>query len=73
MKNKNTATKTESNLRQYEHWLAEPPRNEQREIWRMSPAELDNYIGSFLLNIRNADGSEYEQDTLTCYHRSFDS
>ena len=48
------------------------PRFETREINKIPPGELDNFVGSFLLSIRNADGSEYEPDTLTSYHRSID-
>lgn len=38
----------------------------------MQPGKLDNYLGSFLLSIRKADGSHHEPDTLTSYNRSID-
>lgn len=72
MKNKNTEKKTESCHRQFQRWLSQPPRNETRDIWIIPPTELDNYVGSFLLSIRKSDGSEYEPDSLTSYHRGID-
>ncbi|XP_056000117.1 uncharacterized protein KIAA1958-like [Ostrea edulis] len=72
MRNKNTVRKTESAMKQFTTWLKQEPRNETREVNKMNPSELDNYIGSFLLSIRKADGSDYEPDTLTSYHRSID-
>ncbi|XP_062619802.1 uncharacterized protein KIAA1958 homolog [Saccostrea cucullata] len=72
MKNKNTVRKTQSAVKQFTTWLQLSPRNETREINRIPTSELDNFIGSFLLSIWKADGSEYEPDTLTSYHRSID-
>lgn len=72
MKNKNTAKKTATTTRQFRKWLEKAPRYEGREIETIEPYELDNYIGSFLLSMRKADGSEYEPDTLTSYHRGID-
>ncbi|KAH3806136.1 hypothetical protein DPMN_134451 [Dreissena polymorpha] len=59
-------------MRHFQRWLSEPPRNETRSVCDIMTTELDNYIGSFLLSIRKADGSEYEPDTLTSYHRGND-
>ena len=72
MKNKNTVGKTQSAVKQSTTWLQMIPRFETREINKIPPGELDNFVGSFLLSIRKADGSEYEPDTLTSYHRSID-
>lgn len=72
MKNKNTARKTYSVKNQFKLWLQQGPRFESREINTIEPYELDNYIGSFLLSIRKANGSEYEPDTLTSYHRGIE-
>jgi hypothetical protein len=72
MRNVNTVRKTESSVRVFQQWLAQPPRNDERNICSIMPPELDNYIGSFLLSVRKADGSDYEPDTLTSYHRSID-
>jgi hypothetical protein len=72
MRNQNTVKKTESSMKVFQRWLAEPPHLETRPFWQLQAAELDPLIGSFLLSIRKADGSEYEPDTLTSYHRSID-
>ena len=69
MKNKNTVRKTQSAVKQFTTWLQMSPRFETREINKIPPGELNNFVGSFLLSIRKADGSEYEPDTLTSYHR----
>ena len=72
MRNKNTTKKTQSSVKQFQRWLAEPPRNDNRQLWKIMPAELDNLIGLFLLSIRKADGAEHETDSLTSYHRGLD-
>ena len=72
MKNKNTVRKTVTVMRQFTNWLEMPPRKETREINTIQADELDNYIGSFLLSIRKANGEQYEPDTLTSYHRGID-
>ena len=45
-------------------------RNETRHVVDIEPGTLDQYVGSFILDIRKADGSEYEPDSLTSFHRS---
>ena len=72
MKNKNTVRKTVTVMRQFTNWLEMPPRKETREINTIQADELDNYIGSFLLSIRKANGEQYEPDTVTSYHRGID-
>ena len=72
MKNKNTVKKTESAMKVFQRWPAEPPQLETQPIIQLQATELDPLIVSFLLSIRKADGSEYEPDTLTSYHRSID-
>ncbi|KAJ8310274.1 hypothetical protein KUTeg_012139 [Tegillarca granosa] len=47
-------------------------KNENSPVENLNAIELDNHIGSFLLSIRKTDGSEYEPDTLTSYHRGID-
>ncbi|XP_053380345.1 uncharacterized protein KIAA1958-like [Mercenaria mercenaria] len=72
MRNSNTIKKTETAVRQFQRWLSSDPRYITAEISDIPVEVLDNYIGSFLLSIRKADGSEYEPDTLTSYHRGID-
>jgi hypothetical protein len=72
MKNKNTTRKTDAVMKQFARWLARPPRVEVRDISDIGATELDNYVGSFLLNVRKFDGTQYEPDTLTSYHRAID-
>ena len=48
---------------------------DESKIWNSwnkqnTPGWTGQFWGSFLLSIRKASGSEYEQDTLTSYHRS---
>ena len=72
MKNKNTVRKTQSALKQFTTWLQMSPRFETREMNKIPSGELDNFVGSFLLSIRKADGSENEPDTLISHHSSID-
>lgn len=69
MKIEDMIKKTQSAVQQFTTWLKLSPRFERNKI---PPSKLDNFEGSFLLSIRKADGSKYEQDTLTSYHRSID-
>ena len=48
MRNKNTTRKTQSIVKQFQRWLAEPPCNDNRQLWNIMPAELDNLIGSLI-------------------------
>ena len=70
MRNKNTVRKTESTIKHFSQWLKSQPRYENRNILEIEAEKLDNYVGSFLLSIRKNDGTDYEPDTLTSYHRS---
>ncbi|KAJ8311625.1 hypothetical protein KUTeg_010980 [Tegillarca granosa] len=70
MKNKNTVRKTESVIKTFRAFLSS--KNENSPVENLNAIELDNHIGSFLLSIRKTDGSEYEPDTLTSYHRGID-
>ena len=67
MKIEDIIKKTQSAVQQFTTWLKLSPRFERNKI---PPSKLDNFEGSFLLSIRKADGSKYEPDTLTTYHRS---
>ncbi|XP_053381922.1 uncharacterized protein KIAA1958-like [Mercenaria mercenaria] len=71
-RNINTLKKNESAVRQFQRWLSSEPRHVTVELTEIPVERLDDYIGSFLLSIRKADGSNYEPDTLTSYHRGID-
>jgi hypothetical protein len=43
---------------------------EVRDVSEIGATEIDNYIGSYLLNVRKFDGTQYEPDTS--YHRVMD-
>ena len=43
---------------------------ENGNILGIEAEQLDNNVGSFLLSIQKNDGTDYEPDTFTSYHRS---
>ncbi|KAL5007131.1 hypothetical protein ScPMuIL_015937 [Solemya velum] len=53
-------------------WLNKAPRRESRDILSIPVVELDTYIGAFLLSLRKKDGTDYEPDTITSFHRGVD-
>ena len=72
MKNINTVRKTKSIMNTFDSFVYKTLNTESVQIEKLEPTELDSLIGSFLLSVRKADGSEYEPDTLTSYHRGID-
>lgn len=71
MRSKSTLIKTEQIVRRFQDWL-ESEQKETHNIDTMEPKRLNNYLANFLLNIRKANGEEYEPDTLTSYHRGIE-
>ena len=69
-KNKNTKRKTESDLKTWYTWCAK--HGETRELEDIPPTELDRLLGHFFVTVRKKDGSLYEPDTLSSFHRSTD-
>ena len=69
-KNKNTKRKTESDLKTWYTWCAK--HGETRELEDIPPTELDRLLGHFFVTVRKKDGSLYEPDTLSSFHRSID-
>ena len=61
--NKNTTTKTQSDLNVFCRWAKTV--NETRTLENISEQELDKLLAHFLLNARKQNGDEYEPDTLT--------
>ncbi|GAB1605057.1 uncharacterized protein LOC115220303 [Argonauta hians] len=62
MENKHTQRKTDTDMRTLSSYLKS--LNESRNPERIPPDELDNYLSSFFMVVRKADGSEYEPKTL---------
>ncbi|XP_014780752.1 uncharacterized protein DDB_G0292642-like [Octopus bimaculoides] len=61
MENKHTQRKTDTDMRTLSSYLKS--LNESRNPERIPPDELDNYLSSFFMVVRKADGSEYEPKT----------
>ena len=68
-RNPKTVRKTDNNWQRFKDWMIKN-RNETRHVVYIEPGTLDQYVGSFILDIRKADGGEYEPDLLTSFHRS---
>ena len=60
-RNPNTVRKTDNNWQRFKDWMIKN-RNETHHVVDIEPGTLDQYVGSFILDIRKADGSEYEPD-----------
>ena len=70
-RNVNTVKKTKQTFSRLVNWLKEF-RNEERDIAQIPPQQLNIYIGGFLMLLKKADGSDYEPDSLTSFHRGID-
>lgn len=69
---KSTLKKNLQCMKTFKKWIESQPNPEEGNIWEIPPDKLDPLIGSFLLSVRKGDGSEYEPDTLTTYHRGIE-
>lgn len=69
-RNKNTARKTEGNVKILYNWLTEVCI-EARRLYEIPPPELNMYLARFFLSVRRPGGSEYEPETLRGYLGSF--
>ena len=67
-RNKNTIKKTDKCVKNIRDWLASPTRCESRPLEVISPAQLEQYIEGWLLELKKPDGQEYEPDSLTSMH-----
>ena len=70
--NKNTAQKTERDVRLLERFLK--TKDEDRKIEDIPAAELNEFISEFIISVRTKDGNEYEPTSLrslmaSCYSR----
>ena len=71
MKNKNTKSKTTSDLKNFKEWMRNENLNEDRNLEDIPPRELDMYLARFFLTVRKQDKEEYEPDTLKSFQSSF--
>ena len=70
-KNKNTVSKTKSDMKLFTTWLA-CVEGENRLPEEIPAMELNNYLGKFYLSVRKTDGKEYEPDSLSGIQNSID-
>ena len=68
--NKNTAQKTEGDVRLLERFLK--TKNEDRKIEDIPAVELNEYISQFIISVRTKDGNEYEPTSLRSLVASFE-
>ena len=71
-RNPRTVKKTNSDVSKFVKFIQEPPRLEKRSLTEIPPAELDNYLCHFILEIRKADGQQYEPDSLPSFRNSIE-
>ncbi|XP_078363476.1 uncharacterized protein KIAA1958-like [Oculina patagonica] len=71
-RNPRTVKKTNSDVSKFVKFIQEPPRSEERSLTEIPPAELDNYLCHFILEIRKTDGEQYEPDSLTSFRNSIE-
>lgn len=69
-RNKNTKKKTKSDLSKWYTWCKSV--GEERKLEELPHEDLDRLLGHFFMKVRKEDGSLYEPDTLTSFHRSID-
>jgi len=60
--NKNTAQKTERDVRLLERYLK--TKDEDRKLENISAVELNEYVSQFIISVRIKDGTEYEPTSL---------
>ena len=60
--NRNTVRKTLYDVSKFQRFL--DGKGEQKEIHRIEPDLLDEYLANFILSVRKPDGEEYEPSTI---------
>ena len=68
--NKNTAQKTERDVRLLERFLK--TKDEDRKIEDIPAAELNEFISEFIISVRTKDSNEYEPTSLRSLMASFE-
>ena len=67
--NENTSKKTASDLKVWDRFCSNI--DEKKRMEDIPPNELDTLLGYFFKDIKKENGSSYEPDYLTSFHRSF--
>ena len=65
--NENTRRKTERDARRFTDFMK--VRGEEREITQIPRSELEHHLGVFFMELKKANGEEYEPSTITSIHR----
>ena len=65
--NKNTEKKTARCINRFSAWLLSE-KNFAIDPVLIPPEDLDTYLGEWMLNLKKADGSDYEPDSITSFH-----
>ena len=68
--NRNTAQKTERDVRLLERFLK--TKDEGRKIEDIPAAELNEFISEFIISVRTKDSNEYEPTSLRSLMASFE-
>ena len=68
-KSVNTTRKTERESKKFINYILDH-HGDNTPLEKMKPETLDIYIGEWLMSLSKPDGSNYEPDTLTSFHRS---
>lgn len=70
-KSVNTTKKTQRDVLRFGAFIADK-HSITTPIHELNPSSLDVYLGEWLMSLEKIDGSPYEPDTLTSFHRSID-
>jgi hypothetical protein len=68
-KAKTTITKTKSDMKVFQRFLVTVKKGE-KQIEYLPKAELDHLLCKFFINVRKANGDEYEPSSLSSFQRS---
>ena len=69
-RNKNTTKKTDLCVQRFKEWLVMTHNVKHNNIEKFQPKLLNLYIRGFILRLKKNDGTSFEPDTLTSYHRA---
>ena len=61
---KNTKQKTKTDLDVFKRWMKSALPSDQREIHEIPPNQLNQYLRSFFLTVKQKNGEEYEPESL---------
>ena len=69
-RNKNTTKKTNLCVKRFKEWLILTHNVKHTNLEKFQLKLLNLYIGGFILSLKKKDGTSFEPDTLTSYHRA---